>query len=333
MNRPVLVFLAAVAAFGSWYFFNQVPIDPQQQSAFPTGTSTPTPTTAPWSGTPDRAANGQTIRIATFNLGVYGQAKMGDPAAMETLARIIRNFDIVAVQEIRSRDQGAMPALVDHINRLGHQYDFVIGPRLGRTDQKEQLGFLFDTRTVTVDRNQLYTLYDPDDLVHREPFVAMFRALAAPPQRAFTFTLVNVHTDPDLIDQENRLLMQIVQEVRRDGRNEDDIIMLGDFNDSASDLTRLLMSPPDIMWALPNDTPTNTRGDAQYDNIFFSRQFTDEFTGRSGLFDLIRQFNLTTEQALRVSDHMPVWAEFRTTEGGQPGRMARVNESVPNTAR
>jgi endonuclease/exonuclease/phosphatase family metal-dependent hydrolase len=320
MNRSVVVILAAIAAAGSWYFFNQIPVDPQGNGPFPTGTSSPVPT--PTAQPNVRPGLGQTIRIATFNLGMYGPAKMSDAAAMEILARTIRNFDIVAVQEIRTRDQGATATLVDQVNSIGRQYDYVLSDRLGRTSQKEQFAFIFDTRTVTVDRNQLYTLYDPDDLVHREPFVAMFRALGPSIDQAFTFTLVNLHTDPDLIDRENVLLPQIIQEVRNDGRHEDDIIVLGDFNDSASKLTKLMMAPADLMWALPNDTPTNTRGDAQYDNILFSRQFTDEFTGRGGVFDFLREFNLTSEQALRVSDHMPVWAEFRVFEGNAPGRFA-----------
>ena len=38
--------------------------------------------------------------------------------------------------------------------------------------------------------------------------------------------------------------------------------------------------------------------------------------------DMIREFNLTMDEALEVSDHMPIWAEFTVREGGQPGRVA-----------
>ena len=71
-----------------------------------------------------------------------------------------------------------------------------------------------------------------------------------------------------------------------------------------------------------NNTPTNTRGDKQYDNILFSRVATTEFSGRGGVFDFLRQYNLTLEQALAVSDHLPVWAEFSVYEGGRPGSLA-----------
>ena len=56
---------------------------------------------------------------------------------------------------------------------------------------------------------------------------------------------------------------------------------------------------------------------------------TVEFTGRAGVFDFVREFNLTEQQALEVSDHFPIWAEFSSYEGGQPGRVANRQESLP----
>ena len=52
---------------------------------------------------------------------------------MEKLAIIVRQFDVVAIQEIRTKDNGHLPRFVDLINATGRHYDYVIGPRLGRT--------------------------------------------------------------------------------------------------------------------------------------------------------------------------------------------------------
>jgi hypothetical protein len=49
---------------------------------------------------------------------------------------------------------------------------------------------------------------------------------------------------------------------------------------------------------------------------------TSEFSGRAGVLDVMGQYNLTLEQALEVSDHLPVWGEFSVYEGGQAGRLA-----------
>ena len=53
-------------------------------------------------------------------------------------------------------------------------------------------------------------------------------------------------------------------------------------------------------------------------NILFPTRATDEFTGRAGVVDFLRQLNLSYDQALQVSSSMPIWAEFTAYEGGKP---------------
>jgi len=268
------------------------------------------------------------IRIASFNIQVFGTSKAKKPLVMDVLAGIVRNFDIVAIQEIRCKDQDLIPSFIDLINSTGRRYDYVIGPRLGRTSSKEQYAFLYDMETIEVDRSQLYTVADPDDLLHREPRVGWFRVRGVAPDQAFTFSLVNIHTDPDETDQELDTLDDVFRVVRDDGRQEDDVIILGDLNVDDRHLGELGQISG-MTWVI-SATPTNTRGTAQYDNIVFQSQATREFTGRGGVFDFLRQYNLSVEEALEVSDHLPVWAEFSSYEGGQPGRIAT---RPPGTAR
>jgi hypothetical protein len=41
------------------------------------------------------------------------------------------------------------------------------------------------------------------------------------------------------------------------------------------------------------------------------------------VYDFLREFNLDLEtQALQVSDHLPIWAEFSVYEGGRAGPLA-----------
>jgi deoxyribonuclease-1-like protein len=115
-------------------------------------------------------------------------------------------------------------------------------------------------------------------------------------------------------------LADVFRAVRDDGRSEDDVILLGDLNVDDQHLG-LLGQLPQIRWAI-SGVATNTRGSKLYDNIVFSRASTTEYLGRWGVFDMIREFNLTVDDALLVSDHMPIWAEFNLLEGGQGGRVA-----------
>ncbi len=260
-----------------------------------------------------------TIRIATFNIQVFGQAKLRKESVMRILAQIIRRFDVVAIQEIRSKRQNVLPRLLEYVNADGSQYDYVIGPRLGRSSSAEQYAFVFNTRTIQVDRSTVRTVIDRQDRLHREPLVALFRVRGPPPEEAFTFMLVNIHTDPDEVPQELEALAQVLQTIRRTphpltGTMEDDVILLGDLNTDAQHLGALGRFPW-LMAALEHQ-PTNTRKTHQYDNILFHREATIEFTGRAGVLDVQKEFGLTLKQALEVSDHLPVWAQFSAYEGG-----------------
>ncbi|QGJ71727.1 Metal-dependent hydrolase [Planctomycetales bacterium 10988] len=262
------------------------------------------------------------ITIASFNIQVFGQSKLEDSAAMDILARTARRFDIIAVQEIRSKSQDVMPRFIDLINRGGHRYDYVIGPRIGRTVSKEQYAYVYNTDRLELDPSSIHTVYDPEDMLHREPLVGTFRVRGVSPDSAFTFTLINIHTDPDEVDLELNVLDDVFRAVIQDGRGEDDVIMLGDFNTEPQESGEF-GSLPNIHWAIQG-VPSNTRGTKLYDNLVFSTLTTTEFTGRAGVFDLCKAYNLTLEQALEVSDHFPVWAEFTVEEGGKRGRIAQA---------
>lgn len=284
------------------------------------GQVTPASTKPAVPGDDHATAPGDTIRMASFNIQVFGTSKSSKPQVMDILARVIRRFDVVAIQEIRSKDQGVVPDFVRLINSDGSQYDHVLGPRLGRTSSKEQYAFVFDTERIEVDPTSIYTVSDPEDLLHREPLVARFRVRGPPPSAAFTFTLVNIHTDPDETDIELDALADVFRGVQANGSGEDDVVLLGDLNVDHYHLG-LLEQVPNVAWVI-GDQPTNTRKTKSYDNIVFDRLRTVEFTGSGGVLDLMQTFQLTEDQALDVSDHMPVWGEFHALEGQATGPIA-----------
>ncbi len=315
--RKFLALVIALAAGSGWLLTNNFKLEGLGGITLTPRDSAPSDPGA--LGLPGVQRNGNAVRIASFNIQVFGESKMAKPRVAALLAEIVRQFDIVAVQEIRSK-QNILPQFVDMVNATGRHYDYVIGPRLGRTSSKEQYAFIFDTASIEIDRTALYTVNDPDDLLHREPLVGWFRVRGPAPEEAFTFSLVNIHTDPDETATELDALADVFRVVRDDGRGEDDVIILGDLNVDDRNLGRLGQIS-NITWAITG-VATNTRGTKLYDNLVFSQLATAEYTGRWGVFDMIRQFNLTTEEALEVSDHMPVWAEFSLREGGIPGRVA-----------
>jgi endonuclease/exonuclease/phosphatase family metal-dependent hydrolase len=270
---------------------------------------------------------GPTIRIASFNIQVFGDAKGSKPYLMATLAAIIHNFHVVAIQEIRTQDDYFLDNFLrSYVNQNGRVYDKVIGPRLGRSSSTEQYAFLYDTATIEINPRTVYTVNDPDDLLHREPLVAMFRVRGPPPQQAFTFVLANIHTDPDETDTELEALAQVYQVVRRAAGGEDDIILLGDLNVDDQHLGQL--GQLEGVRPVVRGVYTNTRQNALYDNMVLHQQSTAEFTGRWGVFNYQQIYRLTPDQALQVSDHLPIWAEFNAYESAAPGRVASRNAQV-----
>jgi hypothetical protein len=265
-------------------------------------------------GIPDAPKDKQSIRIASFNLQDFGPAKAGNAAAMEIIARVIREFDVVAIQDICSPRPDVLRTLIDRVNDTGRHYSILVGPEVGRGPRQQRFVYVFDQVTIETDRSAAYTVDDPDDLLNRSPWVGWFRTRGPAPDKAFTFTLVNVFADPDEVQYEMRHLDAVYYEVRDDGRGEDDLIMLGSFH-AADHKLGDLQNIPTILAAI-SETTTNTLQTEQLDNLVFQLSATSEYAGRSGVFDFMRQYNLTLDQALQVSNHLPVWAEFSTIEGG-----------------
>ncbi|MCC9606852.1 endonuclease/exonuclease/phosphatase family protein [Blastopirellula sp. JC732] len=283
----------------------------QQQQNQQTESTATTPIST---GGPTAAPSGDTIRIASFNIQVFGQSKIGKPDVMQVLTEIVRKFDVVAIQELRSKEQDVIPRFLQMINANGRNYDSIVGPPLGRTSSKEQYVFIYDKNRIAVEPSSVYTINDPSDLLHREPMVATFRAIGADQTRApFRFSLINIHTDPDETDQELDALGEVYQLVRYSG-HEDDVILLGDLNVDYKHLGAL-GQVPGITYTV-SDEPTNTLRKKSYDNLVFIAADTREFTGRAGVYDMQKEHGLTLEQASEVSDHLPVWGEFSAYEAG-----------------
>lgn len=266
--------------------------------------------------------SGPVVRIASFNIKDFGKKKASSKPVMYHLADIVQKFDVVAIQEISSKNEYLIPNFVELINQSGRRYAHVLGPRLGNTTQKEQYAYIYNTKKVRVDHQSVYTVGDPENMLHREPLVATFICVEAHPDEAFSFTLVNIHTDPsrEVLGPELDALAEVYRVVRRAGGNEDDVILLGDFNCDDRGMRRLGKIPG--IHPLISGVWTNTRQNKQYDNIVVHQPSTTEYNGHSGVFDMMRHYNLSQERALKISDHFPVWAEFSIYERDHMGRIA-----------
>jgi endonuclease/exonuclease/phosphatase family metal-dependent hydrolase len=265
-----------------------------------------TPTVTPLTAT----SPNNTVKLAAFNLQIFGTTKAGKPEIMEVLSKTIRNFDIVAVQEIRDASQTALPALRNSINDMaGPKYDFVVSDRLGRTTSKEQYAYLYNTQTMQQIGNP-YTYPDSNDLFQREPYVSEFKARNG----NFDFVLITIHTDPDTADQEINDLPKVVENAKGRYQGEGDFIIMGDLNADCDYFNENSLSPlrsSDYLWLINNSIDTTTKSTAcTYDRIILTSQAKNDFTGNSGMFRFDEAYNLTYNMTISISDHYPVYAEF-----------------------
>ena len=292
--------------------------------------STRGPATIRTQGQPSRTP--QTILIASFNIQAFGKKKMEEPWVIEHIVTILRQFDVVAIQEVRAEDQTTVPRLIKMINANGARYDYLLGPRLGRSVSKEQYAFIYDTARVVSSPDAVYTIEDNADLLHREPLVARFVTRVPQSVRPFSFSLVNMHTDPDEVKTEIPVMHTVLKGIREFeyfSAREDDVLLMGDFNVGPKQFGELGRIPG-IFWTVDTE-PTNTIRKSIYDNIIFDRGLTNEFTGRSGVLDVCEMFGIKVDDALRISDHLPIWAEFSIVEQvpGPSTQMVDSNNRQP----
>ncbi|MFM7077824.1 MAG: endonuclease/exonuclease/phosphatase family protein [Planctomycetaceae bacterium] len=59
------------------------------------------------------------VLVASFNIQVFGETKVSKPQVVEILARIVRRFDVVAIQEVRSKSDSVIPDFVRAVNADG----------------------------------------------------------------------------------------------------------------------------------------------------------------------------------------------------------------------
>jgi deoxyribonuclease-1-like protein len=261
--------------------------------------------------------NQENITVGTFNIQVLGVKKMSDPVVVDALVKIIRYFDVLAIQELRSVDQSIIPELVQRLNDAGNEgsygYNYMVGPRQGRTNSTEQYVFIFDENRVAFAGEAFMVPDDQDDRFHREPMVARFRCLTPPGRIPFTFSLINIHTDPDEARQEVDALADALSYVRKVHSHEDDILVLGDLNADPDHFYRF-GEIPNLQALIPAKVPTMLRGQNCNDNIVLDRIATTEFLNKAGVFDFRSELGLSQELAEKVSDHLPVYAIFSIYE-------------------
>jgi endonuclease/exonuclease/phosphatase family metal-dependent hydrolase len=229
------------------------------------------------------------IKIANWNLEVFGDSKASKPELMQSYADVIRQYDIIFIQEIRDKDSSAFYDLC----RLLPGYEFKISSRAGRSSTKEQYGLLYRKGLQLKDFKDFNP--DPQNRWERPPICVSFNV------DTYDFTVYNIHTDPDDVKRELSHLERLASQ-----NPESNITVLGDLNADQNYYSNPKETEFDSWrWLIKDSEDTTaTSTNAAYDRIIMSPDAFEEYSGHG--------INKSTSRAM--SNHYPVWVEISAEE-------------------
>lgn len=209
---------------------------------------------------------------------------MGIPDSLQILARC----DIMVLQEVVDSSQNTVLFLLQKL-QSSRSYSFLNSSLLGRSTYKEKYVYIYRS-----DKTQVLNFYqynDTEDIFAREPFVAQF---TLPSKILPSVVLVPLHTTPKDVEKELNALYDVFLDVSQRWQNEN-VILLGDFNADCASLAKKRL----------NSLLLRTKG-------------CQKLLKAAATFDFPRSFQLTEEEALRISDHYPVEVELNKAAQGIP---------------
>jgi exonuclease III len=255
-----------------------------------------------------------TAKIAAFNIQVFGRAKRQKEDVMAVLTKIVREFDVVLVQEIRDSSEETVPYFLHRINEMeGPKYNYIRSERLGRTTSKEAYAYFYNSETVDFIQGSDYVYNDVNDVFEREPYIASFKS------GNFDFTLVGVHTKPGDAYYEISNLTLVVSSIQGARSNEKDIIVIGDLNADGKYFDEDDILNPfrasEFYWLITNNMDTMTKTDYTYDRIvLLNTTLNHEYVaGTARVFYFDQEYGVDNATFVGdISDHYPIFAEYKT---------------------
>ncbi|MCS7304619.1 MAG: hypothetical protein NZ602_05860 [Thermoguttaceae bacterium] len=308
--------LLLLGGVGCWYVWKHYELKGLEQLFSPSRALRPQ-SSDPGGQLPPVPTGRSVLLVASFNAHPLDAGKLSHPARLAALVQLLRRFDLVALQNIQLQAPGLLWELRDHLNTGGRYYEVAFDPESFQQPGRPVSAFLYDRATVEIDLAKLYSMEDLQGRLYDRPLVGSFRARGPHPSQAFTFILISVYIQPERADQELPLIEQLYRTVRKNSSGEDDILLAGTLPMKQEHLQQWAKDLQ--LTAAVGGSVARLPGESLWvDNILFVRRATVEYTGRSGMVDLVRELGLSVQEAMELSEHWPVWMELSVYEGGVP---------------
>jgi len=268
----------------------------------------------------NNAQNNSKLKIATFNMQIFGTTKINRPKTFNVFAQIATNYDIIALQEVGSNksttsDENCnliMDTYIQRINEIkgGEIYSYIRG---------NQYAIVYRNDRIKVNA---FSIYKGTQVFAFMPLIANFETINTGSN--FDFSIITIHTSPKLAEDEIPALRLVINEVKN-LYSEPDVLCVGDYNADGDyynegDSEWLSGFNPELyITGIPNSYDTTVAPSSNtYDRIQMTKSLSTDYSGNAGIFEFGKYYNISeceggkttagTEKA--ISDHYPVWCEF-----------------------
>ncbi|WP_338811986.1 endonuclease/exonuclease/phosphatase family protein [Bernardetia sp. Wsw4-3y2] len=256
-------------------------------------------------------SKGETIKILSWNLYNFGKSKDNEEIAY--IAKKLKDYDIVAIQEVSTSLYGirAVGKLADELNRTGSKWEYKISePTSG--DGKERYAYVWKTSTknakISLKKDWLEESIEAK--VDREPYMARFE-IVSKSKTTNTVLIGSFHAVPTSKDPEKEVVF--LEEIPNRYKT-DNILILGDFNldgkheafdglRNRSFVAAFKGQKTSLRMKEKDGNPLNE----EYDNIFVeTRAFNIK---KAEVIHFYKDYS-SLKDARYISDHIPIWVEL-----------------------
>lgn len=251
----------------------------------------------------------ESLTLVSWNIRHLGRTKTDED--IHEIAKILRDFDIVAIQEVVAKDPAgaqAVARIADELNRMGSKWDYQISnpTKSPSVYMSERYAFLWKTSKVNI-VHRAYLDEDLEELCYREPFIAKFNFKGS----TQPFYVVNYHSRKHY-DKPEEEIVQFIDYPER--LNSNHILIAGDFNLSETHLVWEPFYLKGFKNALKNQRTTlktKCKNDDYLshpiDNVYYTSGI---YMVESGSYDFVKDCS-KLDRAREISDHLPVYISFK----------------------
>lgn len=267
--------------------------------------------------------NSSSVKIAAFNVQVFGKSKMEKSAFNKNIRNILKNFDMIFFQEIRDSSETAIYELLDLLNyrrKTTQRYEITVSPRLGSTSSKESYAYIY--RKDKFELKEVHQYGDRGKNFERPPYSAYFYIKLY--GLDYPIWLHGCHISPGEADHEIGKLYDVYKyyttttklSSRKKKHIKERSILLGDFNADCSYLSATKLEENKLYkafdWIIDEDSTVAT-SDCSYDRFVVTHDDLNSLVKKTSVYRFDEKLKLSSSTSKIISDHYPIVMELDLT--------------------